>query len=89
MEKQLATPNGDDEKLLQERRPRATKATERGKELTHIPTLHDLRIQRHSKMTKVGTEAQKLAVKRRQPEIPGGERDPSSHPTSEERQAKA
>jgi hypothetical protein len=71
MEKHLATPDGDDEKLLQERRPRATTSTERGKELTHIPTLHDLRIQQHSKTTKVGTEAQKLVVKRRQPEIPG------------------
>jgi hypothetical protein len=44
MEKQQVTLNGDDEKLLPERRPRATIAIRRGKELTRIPTPHDRRI---------------------------------------------
>jgi hypothetical protein len=71
MERQQATLDDDNEKLLQERWPRATTTTERGKELTHIPTPHDVRIQQHSKTTRVGTEAQNLDVKYRQPEIPG------------------
>jgi hypothetical protein len=40
--------------LLQERRTRATTATRRGKELTRIPTPHDLHIQQHSKTMKGG-----------------------------------
>jgi hypothetical protein len=54
MERQQATLDGDDEKLLQERRPRATTATRRGKEFTHIPTPNDRRIQQHLKTTKGG-----------------------------------
>jgi hypothetical protein len=54
MEKQQATFNGDDEKLLPERRPRATTTIKRGKELTRIPTPHDWRIQQHKKTTKGG-----------------------------------
>jgi hypothetical protein len=44
MERQQATLEGDDEKHLQERRPRGTTATKREKEPTRIPTLHDRRI---------------------------------------------
>jgi hypothetical protein len=56
MERQKATLYDDGEKLLQEMRPRATIATERGKELTHIPTPHDLHIQQHSETTRVGAD---------------------------------
>jgi hypothetical protein len=74
MERQPTTPDGDDEKLLQGRRPRVTTMTERGKDLTRIPTPHDLRIKQHSKPTRVGTEAQKLNVKYQHPKILGGMR---------------
>jgi hypothetical protein len=47
MERQQTTPDGDEGKLLQERRPRATTATERGKKLTRICTPHDLCMQQH------------------------------------------
>jgi hypothetical protein len=45
MERQQATLEGDDEKLLRERRSRATTTTRRGEELTRISTPHDRRIQ--------------------------------------------
>jgi hypothetical protein len=75
MERQQATLDGNNEKLLLERRPRATTSTGRGKELTRIPTPHDLRIQQHSKTMRMGTEAQKLDVKYRQLEILRGGQD--------------
>jgi hypothetical protein len=77
MERQQATFGGDDGKLLQERRPRATTTTRRGKELTSIPTPHDRRIQQHWKTTKGVYRSNRGNMRCRQP---GHQGEDETHP---------